>query len=137
MHSIMQCMMTDNTQQEAYEKIAQEMRRGTVVLATLSRLETEKYGYALISQLAEHDLPVDQGTLYPLLRRLEAQGLLDSTWNTDGARPRRYYRLNDTGRAVLAALRQEWQALSAALDNLLALGAEPGEQSAENLQGEN
>jgi DNA-binding PadR family transcriptional regulator len=112
-------MIKDANQLAAFEKIAQEMRRGILVVAVLSQLQTEKYGYALISDLETHGLTIDQGTLYPLLRRLEGQGLLDSTWNTDGSRPRRYYVINDTGRAVLAQLGEEWHTLASTLNSLL------------------
>lgn len=112
-------MIENDNQSETFDKIAQEMRRGILVVAVLSQLQTEKYGYALISDLEAHGLTIDQGTLYPLLRRLEGQGLLDSTWNTDGSRPRRYYVINDSGRTVLSQLVQEWRGLASTLDSLL------------------
>ncbi len=83
------------------ENVVQELRRGALILAALSQLDDEKYGYALINQLEERGLEIDQGTLYPLLRRLESQGLLDSKWNVEGSRPRRYYVINKTGKAAL------------------------------------
>jgi DNA-binding PadR family transcriptional regulator len=105
--------MISNAENDAlYDKLSQELRRGVLILAALSQLDEEKYGYALISQLAERGLQIDQGTLYPLLRRLESQGLLDSSWNTSGSRPRRYYVLNDDGRALMARLSQDWRALA-------------------------
>lgn len=85
-----------------------ELRRGIVVLAVLSRLREPQYGYSLKQALAERGLPVEEGTLYPLLRRLEAQGLLASEWNTDQA-PRRYYRLNGEGERMLETLTQAWR----------------------------
>jgi PadR family transcriptional regulator, regulatory protein PadR len=109
----------DATSQDVYDKIAQELRRGVVILAALSRLDEETYGYALITELAARGLEIDQGTLYPLLRRLETQGLLDSTWRLEDARPRRYYRNNANGKAVLAALIDDWRALSAMMERLL------------------
>ncbi len=112
-------MISDITQSETYDKISQEFRRGILILAVLSQLKEPKYGYALISQLAENGLEIDQGTLYPLLRRLEVQGLLDSSWNTEGSRPRRYYAINATGAAVLQALVQDWRALVSVMENLL------------------
>ena len=80
-------MVNNNEPTETQDKISQELRRGILILATLSQLRQEKYGYDLISHLAEQGLEIDQGTLYPLLRRLEAQGLLDSKWNVEGSRP--------------------------------------------------
>jgi DNA-binding PadR family transcriptional regulator len=110
--------MAEN-QTEIYQKISQELRRGLVVLAALSRLEDAQYGYSLIGELGDAGFQIDQGTLYPLLRRLEDQGLLESSWNTEGSRPRRYYRLNDTGRKVLAALAEDWRGMVEVMENLL------------------
>ncbi len=106
-------------QREAYEKISQELRRGLVILAALSRLDEKKYGYSLISELSEAGLEIEQGTLYPLLRRLESQGLLDSFWDVEGSRPRRYYVLNETGQTVLETLTVDWRSLVAVMDRLL------------------
>ena len=109
-----------NTQPEQYQKLTQELRRGVLVLAALSQLKEEKYGYALISSLAEKGLEIEQGTLYPLLRRLEEQGLLESEWNVEGSRPRRYYVLNQTGRHTLQDLAEDWRQLTGVMDLLLA-----------------
>ena len=104
---------------ETLDKISQELRRGVLILATLSQLRQEKYGYDLISHLAEQNLDIDQGTLYPLLRRLEAQGLLDSKWNVEGSRPRRYYVLNAAGEDMLNQLTSEWRSLTEVMERLL------------------
>jgi DNA-binding PadR family transcriptional regulator len=85
-----------------------ELRRGVIVLGVLSQLDEERYGYALINRLKEKGLEVDQGTLYPLLRRLESQGLLESNWRIEADRPRRYYVLSPKGREILPRLRTEW-----------------------------
>jgi DNA-binding PadR family transcriptional regulator len=85
-----------------------ELRRGVVTLAVLSLMDTARYGYSLVQQLAEQGLDVEEGTLYPLLRRLEKQGLLVSEWEIGEARPRKYYRISAQGRAVLAELTAEW-----------------------------
>jgi PadR family transcriptional regulator PadR len=114
----MHCMILNDTQTEAYDKIAQELRRGVLIIAVLSQLHSETHGYALLSSLADHGLSIDQGTLYPLLRRLEAQGLLRSHWNTEGSRPRRYYAMTPAGQAVLGALRRDWQELTSVIDKL-------------------
>lgn len=111
--------MVNNNDTETLDKIAQELRRGVLILATLSQLREEKYGYDLISHLAEQGLEIDQGTLYPLLRRLESQGLLASTWNVEGARPRKYYILNAAGEAMLNDLTREWRALTDVMERLL------------------
>lgn len=104
---------------EIKEKSVQELRRGVLVLAVLSQLDQQRYGYSLIDSLAELGLSIDQGTLYPLLRRLENQGLLESEWNVDGPRPRRYYALSEDGRVILRWLSQDWLELSAVLSRLL------------------
>ena len=104
---------------EQREKLELELRRGILVLATLSRLDKARYGYALIQDLGEHGLEIDQGTLYPLLRRLESQGLLVSEWDVDGPRPRRYYRLSPDGAQILATLSDEWFNLASIMDDLL------------------
>lgn len=85
-----------------------ELRRGVVVLAVLSQMETPQYGYSLIQRLAEHGLDVEEGTLYPLLRRLEKQGLLVSEWDTSETRPRKYYQISQQGRKVLNTLTTDW-----------------------------
>lgn len=96
-----------------------ELRRGTLVLSVLSQLKNPKYGYSLAQDLAERNLSIDQGTLYPLLRRLEKQGLLSSDWSVEESRPRRYYVLSDKGRAVLESLRSEWLRLAEVVGGLL------------------
>jgi PadR family transcriptional regulator PadR len=112
-------MMTSTNSSEVYEKLAQELRRGVLVLATLSQLGEAKYGYSLINELAEQGLTIDQGTLYPLLRRLEGDGLLQSQWNVEGSRPRRYYVISPAGADLLQALSDEWRGLAAVLNKLL------------------
>lgn len=95
-----------------------ELRRGTVVLAALASLDQPRYGYALLEHLAAAGVDVEGNTLYPLLRRLERQGLLTSEWNTDGTRPRKFYTLTAPGRRVLEELTREWAALDTALKTL-------------------
>lgn len=89
-------------------KLRLELRRGVVVLAVLSRMTAPQYGYSLIQELAECGLDVEEGTLYPLLRRLEKQGLLESEWEVGEARPRKYYQINKQGRKVLDTLSADW-----------------------------
>lgn len=95
-----------------------ELRRGTVVLACLCVLGEARYGYALLSTLESAGFDVDGNTLYPLLRRLEKHGLLTSEWNTDEARPRKFYRTSPAGARVRAHLMQEWRSLDRAIDAL-------------------
>ncbi len=92
----------------------QELRRGTIVLASLQLLRTPGYGYSLLEQLASVGFPTDANTLYPLLRRLEKQGYLDSEWNTDDARPRKFYRTSEAGIRLASVLTQEVAAIAAA-----------------------
>jgi PadR family transcriptional regulator PadR len=103
----------------AYAKLDADLRRGVLVLAVLSGLRTPQYGYSLRQTLVEAGLPIEEGTLYPLLRRLEAQGALESSWNTDGTSPRRYYWLSDDGRRLLSALSESWRRQVGVLDKLL------------------
>lgn len=110
------------TTEETLATHGQELRRGTVVLAALASLGEPRYGYALLEHLAEAGIDVEGNTLYPLLRRLEKQGLLTSEWNTDESRPRKFYALTAKGRDVRTALTREWSALDAALTTLTARG---------------
>jgi DNA-binding PadR family transcriptional regulator len=96
----------------------QELRRGTVVLACLIRLRTPDYGYALLESLNALGILVDANTLYPLLRRLEKQGLLTSEWNTDEARPRKFYRTSATGEQLADTLMTDWRRVDKALAGL-------------------
>jgi DNA-binding PadR family transcriptional regulator len=113
-------MMMKDVHPNRYLKLTQELRRGLLVLAALSQLKEEKYGYALINRLTEQGLDIDQGTLYPLLRRLEDQGFLTSEWNVEGSRPRRYYVISSDGLEVLEKLTREWRDLVNVMETLLA-----------------
>ena len=108
--------MQDN---QNLENIVLELRRGVLVLAVMSHLAEEQYGYSLIKLLADQGLEIDQGTLYPLLRRLETQGLLESKWRVDEARPRRYYVLSSQGLALLPRLKSEWLSLVDLMNKIL------------------
>ncbi len=96
------------TEKELLDSLLSELRRGTVVLAVLSQLTRPQYGYSLVQLLAEKGMPVEANTLYPLLRRLESQGLLQSEWETDGAKPRKYYVITEQGKHVYVMLKKEW-----------------------------
>ena len=110
-------------EQDIVEANIQELRRGTVVLACLVVLRTPDYGYALLERLASIGFPVDANTLYPLLRRLEKQGLLHSEWETSGAKPRKYYELNGIGIEVYRRLCSEWDDMEETIDNLTGKGS--------------
>jgi PadR family transcriptional regulator PadR len=104
---------------DIFENFRLELRRGCLVLAVLAQLKTEHHGYALRKSLADLGLVIDEGTLYPLLRRLESQGLLVSEWREEDRRNKRFYRLSPDGRHALKQLLAEWQALNASLHRIL------------------
>jgi len=85
-----------------------ELRRGTLTLAVLSQLQVPQYGYLLVKSLENSGIPIDQSTLYPLLRRLEKQELVTSFWDTTESRPRKYYELSDYGKDIYVQLKEEW-----------------------------
>ncbi len=99
--------------------IIQELRRGIITLAVLAELRQEQYGYSILRLLADQGLEIDQGTLYPLLRRLESQGLLESIWKLEEARPRRYYITSEAGRRTLDMLSGEYSRLAGIMDTIL------------------
>jgi DNA-binding PadR family transcriptional regulator len=104
---------------DAFDKLEQELRRGTVVLAVLSQLRTMRYGYELRQSLVDRGMPIEEGTLYPLLRRLETQGVLRSEWLAATGPSRRYYRLSEQGLELYQRLAAAWRGMSKALDDLL------------------
>ncbi len=104
---------------EVFENLKLELRRGCLSLAVLTQLRTERYGYTLRKALADDGLEIDEGTLYPLLRRLEAQGLLVSQWREEDKRNKRFYRLSPEGERVLAQLLEEWQRINTSLSKIL------------------
>lgn len=106
--------------QDVLENLRLELRRGSLILGVLGVLRSEQYGYALRKTLAEHGMEIDENTLYPLLRRLESQGLLVSVWREEDKRNKRFYRLSPEGAATLELLAEEWRRLNAALDQVLA-----------------
>ena len=99
-----------------FENLRLELRRGCLTLAVLAQLRQERYGYTLRKALADDGLVIDESTLYPLLRRLEAQGLLASQWREEEKRNKRFYRLTPDGEQIFAQLFEEWQAINAAIN---------------------
>lgn len=104
---------------EIIDKLRLELRRGALPLAVLVRLREEHYGYALRKELNARGLDIDEGTLYPLIRRLEKQGLLNSEWRQEDKRKKRYYRISALGEEVLATLIVEWRELNQRVDTIL------------------
>jgi DNA-binding PadR family transcriptional regulator len=103
----------------AFENVRMELRRGVLVLAVLAALKSEQYGYTLRKSLAAGGIDIDEGTLYPLLRRLESQGLLASEWREEEKRNKRFYRLSAEGKAVFKQLAAEWKGIRESLDGML------------------
>lgn len=104
---------------EVLENLRLELRRGSLIIAVLAQLSSEQYGYTLRKSLEEHGITIDEGTLYPLLRRLETQGLLVSEWREHEKRNKRFYRLSAAGEEILEFLLEDWEALSASLQSIL------------------
>ena len=114
-------MVNNDDATQRNDSLISELRRGVLALAVLSQCDEPQYGYSLKQRLAELGLDINEGTLYPLLRRLEGQGLLHSEWRVvDETRPRRYYVLDEPGQEVLRMLRTEWQSLVAVVGRITA-----------------
>ena len=104
---------------DLYESLRLELRRGSLTLGVLARMREEHYGYTLRQALAEDGLEMEESTLYPLLRRLEAQGLLVSEWRDEDKRKKRFYRLSPAGETLLVRLLEEWRRISRSLDKII------------------
>lgn len=99
--------------------LVQELRRGTLILLVLSQLKTPKYGYNLVKDLQENGIPIEANTLYPLMRRLESQGLLVSEWETSESKPRKYYKITEDGEIVFKKTAEQWKAFSENVNRLI------------------
>ena len=104
---------------EVVSGLVQELRRGTLIILVLSQLKEPMYGYNLVKRLQENDVPIEANTLYPLMRRLETQGLLKSEWETSEAKPRKYYSITEDGQIVLDKVIVHWKDFSKNIDRLL------------------
>lgn len=104
---------------DLYESLRLELRRGSLTLGVLARMRQEHYGYTLRQALAEDGLEMEESTLYPLLRRLEAQGLLVSEWRDEDRRRKRFYRLSPAGEGLLKRLLEEWRRISLSLEKII------------------
>jgi len=102
-----------------FDHLRLELRRGSLLLAVLAALRTERYGYTLRKTLSDQGMEIDEGTLYPLLRRLETQGLLESEWREEDKRNKRFYRLSAAGKQTLKLLLAEWKAINQSLNDIL------------------
>jgi PadR family transcriptional regulator, regulatory protein PadR len=112
-------MAHDNYTDGLFENLRLELRRGCLVLAVLAALRTEQYGYTLRKSLAADGLEIDENTLYPLLRRLESQGLLLSEWREEDKRNKRFYKLSPAGKVILKQLAAEWANMNASLKGIV------------------
>ena len=106
-------------EKELLSTLLLELRRGTLTISVLSQMKEPKYGYALVQSLEQKGVAIDPNTLYPLLRRLESQGLLESKWETGGAKPRKYYQRTEYGKQIYKQLKTYWENLSAGIEMLL------------------
>jgi PadR family transcriptional regulator PadR len=104
---------------DLFENLRLELRRGCLILAVLAALRSEQYGYTLRKSLAERGMAIDESTLYPLVRRLESQGLLVSEWREEDKRNKRFYRLSSDGRQTLKQLLGEWKSIDSSLNGIL------------------
>src|SRR5690348_4555305 len=111
--------MVQTLQNDLFDSLRLELRRGCLVLAVLAQLREEHYGYTLRKSLVEAGLEIEESTLYPLLRRLETQGLLTSQWREEDKRNKRFYRLSAAGGAVLAQLLAEWNGINGSLGRIV------------------
>jgi len=112
-------MANGSASPEVLENLKGELRRGCLIVAVLAQLRVEQYGYTLRKALADDGLEIDEGTLYPLLRRLETQGLLVSQWREEDKRNKRFYRLSEDGVVILKQLLEEWESINSSLGRIL------------------
>jgi len=121
--------MEMKTESGMFDSLRLELRRGVLILAVLAQLRQEHYGYTLRKALADEGLAIEESTLYPLLRRLETQGLLTSEWREEEKRNKRFYRLSKDGEAVLAQLLAEWNGINESLHKILKTESEVGQKA--------
>jgi PadR family transcriptional regulator, regulatory protein PadR len=119
LYAIQEGRLIEPLSSDLFENLRLELRRGSVIVAVLAQLRGEHYGYALRKALADAGLDIEENTLYPLLRRLESQGLLVSEWREEERRNKRFYRLSPNGERMLERLRQEWQDINTSLNRIL------------------
>lgn len=105
--------------EELINSLISELRRGTIILSVLSQLDTKEYGYSLIHKLEAKGMNIDSNTLYPLLRRLEKQGILESKWDHEEEKPRKYYTRTDLGNQIYNELFKQWKMMNQSIENML------------------
>lgn len=107
------------TDSDLFENLRMELRRGSLIIAVLAQLRQEHYGYALRKALADQGMEIEESTLYPLLRRLETQGLLESEWREEDKRNKRFYKLSKDGANILKQLLEEWNSMNLSLKRII------------------
>ena len=122
---------------DLFENLRLELRRGCLILAVLAQWRVEHYGYTLRKALSDDGMAIDEGTLYPLLRRLETQGLLVSEWREQDKRNKRFYRLSAEGAQILRQLLREWRNINSSLERILSSGDEIRETDTVSFGAEN
>lgn len=118
-YSIIKLVINMETKNAYVNTFLVELKRGTITLAVLSQLKEPEYGYSLLEKLVNMKIPIESNTLYPLLRRLEKQGILLSQWSTKESRPRKYYKLSTLGEEVYELLKMEWSQSVHTMQNIL------------------
>lgn len=118
-YSIME-IRGDTMDTQILQNMTVELKRGTQIIVVLQALKKDQYGYSLLQDLEKSGVQMEAGTLYPLLRRLESQGLLESNWDTTETRPRKYYKLNKDGQNILKEMIQIWYQIVNDIDTILA-----------------
>jgi PadR family transcriptional regulator PadR len=108
-----------SSESQIFDSLRLELRRGCLIVAVLAQLRVEHYGYTLRKALADQGLAIEESTLYPLLRRLETQGLLTSQWREEDKRNKRFYKLSSEGELILAQLLAEWNSINDSVNNIL------------------
>jgi PadR family transcriptional regulator, regulatory protein PadR len=111
--------MKNNLDPGIFDALRLELRRGCLIVAVLAQLREEHYGYTLRKALADQGLAIEESTLYPLLRRLETQGLLTSEWREEDKRNKRFYQLSAEGKEILTQLLAEWTGINDSLHTIL------------------
>ncbi len=111
--------MNDENLKVVYNNLLQELRRGNIILSVLSQLREPQYGYSLVVLLEEKGISIEPGTLYPLLRRLEKQEILESNWDTDTSKPRKYYKLSENGEEIYKDLCGEWFKMVESMEQII------------------
>lgn len=124
-------MLHKKTLGRGFEMLNRELVKGSTVILVLTLLnERPMYGYELVKEMGSrsgNELQMKEGTLYPSLHKLERQGYISSYWEKQEKGPdRKYYRITDEGKEVLAERTKEWSVFSAMMDRILKWSGQNG-----------